>query len=147
MTVGDILSERGPEIYTVSAEDSVMKAVKEMNRLNVGALLVTSEDRTLGGIITERDVLRNLPAGVRSKKVRDIMTPRERLLIAHATDSLDYAMSVFTENKVRHLPVFEGNRLLGLLSMRDVVRAQLKDADFENKALRDYILGSYPIVS
>ena len=90
--------------------------------------------------------MRSLPAGIRSKKVQDLMTPRERLIIAHGTDTLDYANSV-TEAKVRHLPVFEGDKLVGLLSIRDLIRAQLKDADFENKALRDYILGSYPIVS
>ncbi len=147
MTVGDILSERGPVIYSIDRDKSVMQAVKEMNRLGVGALLVTGDDRVLAGIVTERDVLRNLPTGIRTKKVLEIMTAREKLIIAHASDSLDYAMSVFTENNVRHVPVFEGDKLMGLLSMRDVVKAQLKDVDFENKALRDYILGSYPIVS
>jgi CBS domain-containing protein len=147
MTLGDIVNEGGGAIHTTAAESSVMQAVKEMNRLNVGALLVTNEDHTLAGIITERDVLRSLPAGIRSKKVKDLMTPRDKLIIAHAADTLDYANSVFSEAKVRHLPVFDGDKLVGLLSIRDLVRAQLKDADFENKALRDYILGSYPIVS
>ena len=147
MTLAEILNEGGGAIHTIKADSSVMQAVKEMNRLNVGALLVTGEDRTLAGIITERDVMRSLPAGIRSKKVQDLMTPRERLIIAHGTDTLDYANSVLTEAKVRHLPVFEGDKLVGLLSIRDLIRAQLKDADFENKALRDYILGSYPIVS
>lgn len=147
MTLVDIINEGGGAIHTIAAGSSVMQAVKEMNRLNVGALLVTGEDRTLAGIITERDVLRSVPAGIRSKKVQDLMTPRDRLIIAHAGDTLDYANSVFSAAKVRHLPVFDGDRLVGLLSIRDLIRAQLKDADFENKALRDYILGSYPIVS
>ncbi len=147
MTVGDILRDKGSTIYSIDGDSSVMQAVKEMNRLRIGALLVTDEGRTLGGIITERDVMVHLPAGIRNKKARDIMTPREKLIIAHCSDTLDYAMSAFTEKRVRHLPVFENERLVGLISIGDIVKAQLKDADFENKALRDYILGSYPIVS
>jgi CBS domain-containing protein len=147
MTIGDILRDKGATIYSVDLESSVMSAVKEMNRLRVGALLVTAADRTIAGIITERDVMAHVPSGIRSKKVLDVMTPRERLIIAHTNDSLDYAMSVFTEKRVRHLPVFEADRLVGVISIGDIVKAQLKDADFENKALRDYILGSYPIVS
>jgi CBS domain-containing protein len=147
MTVADILKEKGSTVYSIDSESSVMQAVKEMNRLRIGALLVTRDDRTLGGIVTERDVMIHLPAGIRNKKVRDIMTPREKLIIANGGDTLDYAMSAFTEKRVRHLPVLDGDRLVGLVSIGDIVKAQLKDADFENKALRDYILGSYPIVS
>jgi CBS domain-containing protein len=143
MEIRDLLAHKGKETYTIGEDQPVMAAVDELNDKHVGALVVTEDSGHIVGIVSERDVLRNLKGMGSEKKVKDIMTPRDHMIIGHESDSVEYAMSVFTKNKIRHLPVIEGEKLVGLVSIGDVVRASLDNAEFENKNLRDYITGSF----
>jgi len=74
------------------------------------------------------------------------MTPRAKLVVADQSDTVEYAMSVMTERRIRHLPVFEGDSLIGLVSIGDVMKAVSKDLEFEAKILEEYISGSQSIV-
>lgn len=143
MELRDLLEHKGKDTHSIGAEDTVMAAVDELNEKHIGALVVTDESGHIVGIVSERDVLRNLKGLGPEKKVREIMTPRDHMIIGHESDSIEYAMSVFTKNKIRHLPIIEGEKLIGLISIGDVVRASLDNAEFENKNLRDYITGSF----
>ena len=123
-----------------------------MNRHHIGCLVVTDDAEEIRGIITERDVLRM--CGERcvdlDKKqsdddecpamVSDVMT--RDVFIALPEDSIDHAMSVMTENRVRHLPVVANERLAGLVSIGDLVRASLGESKYENRMLRNYITGA-----
>jgi CBS domain-containing protein len=143
MEIRDLLTHKGKETYTIGADRPVIDAVDELNSKHIGALMVYDGEGQIVGILSERDVLRNLRALDSRKTVREIMTPRDRMIIGHEDDSIEYAMSVFTKNKIRHLPIIEGEKLVGLVSIGDVVRASLDNAEFENKNLRDYITGSF----
>ncbi|MCF7928877.1 MAG: CBS domain-containing protein [Spirochaetales bacterium] len=144
MQVKDILKVKGEEILKVGADQDCMEAVRVMNEKKVGALVAVDAKGELAGIITERDVMRKLSEGLEGKKVSDLMTSKNKLIIAHRDDSLQYVMGIFTANRIRHLPVFDKEKLVGIISIGDAVKEMLEEAEVENKHMMDYIVGSYP---
>ena len=126
------------------------EAVRELNSHRIGALVVTGDDGSVQGIVSERDVLRMAAetwddSGDRVSRLRDrpvvgIMT--REVICAVPDDELDYAMGIMTQNRIRHLPIVEEGRLVGIISIGDVVRAHLQHATYENRMMRDYIQGS-----
>jgi len=95
------------------------------------------------GIVSERDILHHLEGYAMDRPVKEIMTPMQKLIIGHLDDSIEYAMTMFTKSKIRHLPIIEGDKLVGMVSIGDAVKSQLSNVEFEKKALMDYITGSY----
>ncbi len=147
MKVSDVLREKGRKVYTVSADAPLAEALSRMTRHHIGALVVTSPENPIEGVITERDLLRHLErsgGSLGQGLVRDLMTPRSRLVVATEEDDLEYAMSAMTSNRVRHLPIVGRDKLCGMLSIGDLVKSQLTDQQHENKMLQDYIAGQYP---
>ncbi len=145
MLIRDVLKGKGDDIFKISQNSLIMEAVNTLNSKRVGALLVTDKKGDLQGIITERDILRNLGKCIEGKDIASIMTPKEKLLIAHSDDEIDFALNVFTHNKIRHLPVIDDGKIMGIISIGDTTRALMNDKEFENKSLMDYITGSYPV--
>lgn len=141
MILKDLLQEKGSALFGIKPEESVERAVEIMNDRHIGALLVLNEGGELVGIISERDVLRRLKGRCEDRLVREIMTNRDKIVIAHEEDDVEYAMEMFTKNRIRHLPVFAGNKLVGVVSIGDVVRALLADSRFQRKMMMDYITG------
>ena len=128
-TLSQILAEKGHGIQSARPEDSVADAVRKMHELNIGALLVTEGER-LVGIVTERDVLfRVVNEGLDpiSTRVSQVMTS-DPLAVAPTT-SAEQAMQVVTEKRFRHLPVVEGDRLVGIVSSGDLTRAVVKSQE------------------
>jgi CBS domain-containing protein len=114
-----------------------------MAECNIGALLVMDRG-SLVGIVTERDIVKNAAGeGLAMKQVliKDVMSAN--LLVVKPADDLDYVMAIMIQNNIRHLPVIEENGLLGLLSMRDVVRVLVKNLKAENHYLKDFIGGKF----
>ena len=74
------------------------------------------------------------------------MTPRSRLIIGHRDDTVEYAMRVFTNNKIRHLPVLEGDRIIGIVSIGDALKAHLESLEHDNKMLEDYVTGASLVI-
>jgi CBS domain-containing protein len=111
-----------------------------MAECRIGALLVMDKG-TLTGIITERDIVRSVANGKSCKDVRtkDVMTTN--LIVSKSGDDLDYVMAVMIQNNIRHLPVVDEHGLIGMLSMRDVVRVLVKNLKAENQYLKDFIGG------
>jgi CBS domain-containing protein len=119
-TVKEVIARKGSQVYTVPASATVLEATQKMNEYKIGALIVTDSDRLMG-IFTERDVLRRIVVEQRPPSttlVRDVMT-RELLCCRPDTD-LDEASRVMKDRRVRHLPVCEGDQLLGMLSIGDI---------------------------
>lgn len=146
MLIRDVLKQKKDDMYTIRDSALIMEAVNTMNEKHIGALLVMDTKENLVGIITERDIMRNLGKCIEGKNVDTIMSPREKLLIAHAEDDIHFALNVFTKNKIRHLPVLDReNKIKGIISIGDTTRALMNDKEFENKSLMDYITGSYPV--
>ena len=140
MTLEDLLDRKENSLISVKTSDEVILAIKNMVDCKVGSLLVMSDDGEFVGILTERDVLRTSAkrdgdlAGVR---IEELMT--RDLMVATPDCSIDQAMSMMTEHRFRHLPVMDGGKPIGMVSIGDLVKAKLKDVTVEVKYLRDYI--------
>jgi CBS domain-containing protein len=141
--ISAILDRKGRQVYSVTPTTTIADAVAEMNRHRVGSVLVM-EDGRLVGIFTERDVLRRVVgAGIDPRHVRvaDVMTPGVITISPDVT--IDDTMVLFTEKRFRHLPVVDGGRLVGTVSIGDITR-WLSDAHrAEAEHLKAYITGGF----
>jgi CBS domain-containing protein len=142
MRVSDILRKKGSEVVTIEPHHTVYDAIQSLVRNNIGALLVTGPGGRLVGIFTERDILREAAShsdGLKETPVGDVMT--RNLVIGVREDPLEYVMGIMTQNRIRHLPIMDGEELAGIVSIGDVVNAHLQETEFENRLLKDYIHG------
>lgn len=145
MTLKEILSVKGSEVYCIQAETTLEEAVRKLVRHNVGSLVVCtppSEGQRPVGIVTERDVLRHCASGsydLAAVKVSEVMSTD--LVTASPDDAVEQAMGVMTKNRLRHLPVCVEGRLAGLVSIGDLVKAQHDRLALENRFMKDYIQG------
>jgi CBS domain-containing protein len=141
-TAADLLKAKAHQsVFTITPADSVFDAVKLMSEKNIGALLVTEGEEVVG-IITERDYARKIILMSRSSKetpVREIMT--SAVLYVHPSQTSEECMMLMTENRLRHLPVMDGNKLIGLISIGDLVKAIISDQQFTIEQLEHYISG------
>ena len=134
-----VLDKKGHDTYSIQAKQSVYEAIAEMNAHNVGSLLVRDGDKVVG-IITERDYTRKvILMGRASKETPVEMIMSRDLVVVSPTDSVKDAMKLMTERRCRHLPVFDGDRLVGMLSIGDLVKEIIAGLEFENQILEDYI--------
>lgn len=139
MIVRDILTIKGGDIYSARPTQSLSDAVRLMVEHDIGSLVVKDSD-TMVGLITERDVLRELVrhgCDVTKLSVSDLMITEP--IIAGLDDTVDYVRGVMTEHRISHMPVFDEDRLIGIISFHDVAKACLREANFENLLLKRYI--------
>ena len=142
MKLMDIIKGKGFEVIAVDAGTTVSEAIQKMVDRNIGALLVVEDGKT-AGMFTERDVLKCWAIrGGFDVHVQDVMT--RNLLIAELDDDVSYAMSIMIQKKVRHLPVLDKGKVVSVLSIRDVVKAQVSNLQAEVHYLKDYITDRYP---
>lgn len=138
-TVRQLLESKPVEIHAVAPEAPVIEAIRLMAEHHVGALLVM-EGRRLAGILSERDYARKVVLQGRSSKdtpVRDIMT--EHVITVGPDDSADHCMQIVTDHRIRHLPVVDGDAVLGVVSIGDLVRAVIEEQRQELDHLQRYI--------
>ena len=141
--IGDILRRKGEDVYSVGPLATVIDAVHTMNDHHVGSVLVCEGDEPVG-IFSERDVLVRVVAAQRDPRqtlVRDVMTTR--LYTATPDDMLLDVMRLMTDRRCRHVPVMEGNRLLGVVSIGDLTKATQNNLRQEVQELSSYIGGPY----
>jgi CBS domain-containing protein len=141
-TVQQLLGRKGSQVWSVSPEQSVYEATSQLAQRNVGALVVLDDDR-LVGIFSERDCVRRVVLARRSltdTRVRDVMTSSVKT--ARPSDGVDHCMRVMTELRIRHLPVLEDERVVGMISVGDLVKAQLSDQECLIHDLESYISGT-----
>jgi CBS domain-containing protein len=141
-TVRTILQTKGPEIWSVEPETPVMAALKIMDEKNIGALVVARGGSVLG-ILSERDYARKLVLKGRSSSdatVQDLMT--SSVITVTPDQSMDQCMDLMTSKRIRHLPVVENDKLIGLISIGDVVKAVISEKEFLIKQLENYISGA-----
>ncbi len=141
MNIRDLLASKGEDVVTVTPELTVLGAMRTLVERNIGSVVVVAGEK-VQGILTERDVLRlgaSDPDRLETSLVGDAMVTD--LVVAVPDDDLPYVMEIMTRNRVRHLPVIDDDRLVGILSIGDVVNALRTTAEVENRNLRDYIHG------
>ena len=141
MNLGELLKKKGGGVETISPDGSIGDALKTLNEKHIGALIVMDAGGGVEGIISERDLLKNCYNCSQDQKVSEFMTSKDKLESLSPSDSLQQAMQVFTEKRIRHLPIMEGADLSGILSIGDAVKALLDAAEEENKHLKEYIMG------
>ncbi|MEX0859794.1 MAG: CBS domain-containing protein [Cucumibacter sp.] len=140
MRVDQILQSKGSKVHTISAEATVAEAVRALNAYNIGALVVTEANGRLAGILSERDVVRRLvgsKAAVLTQGVKACMTPDP--ITCAPDDTTERLMGLMTTHRIRHLPVVKNGKLIGLISIGDVVKSRIEEVEHEAAALRDYI--------
>lgn len=137
--VKHLLDRKGREVISIAEDASVLDAIKTMADRSIGSLLVMEGD-TLKGIVTERDYARKVIVKGRSSKstpVGEIMTTE--VYTAHTNQTVNDCMTVMSEKRIRHLPVVEEEKVLGLISIGDLVQAIIEDQQEEIEQLAQYI--------
>jgi CBS domain-containing protein len=140
-TVRQLLAGKGDQVHAVAPGDMVYEAIRRMAEHGVGALLVMEGER-LVGIVSERDYARKVilqGKGSRDTAVADIMT--RELVTARPELTVPDCMQLMTERRIRHLPVLEGDRVVGVLSIGDLVKAIISEQRREIEQLSQYIAG------
>ena len=140
-TVKNILEIKGNTVYSINPDRSVYDALELLEDKNLGCLVVVENEKLIG-VFTERDYARKIVLKGKSSKdtpVRDIMT--EQPIVVTPTTSVDICMQLMTEKFIRHLPVVENGRLIGLVSIGDLVRLTISEKDYIIDTLSHYISG------
>jgi CBS domain-containing protein len=140
MYVANILKGKGQDVVSVRAEQSIAEALALMCERRIGAVLVLDPDGRIAGILSERDLVRAMHRCGREifdKQVGDLMT--RPVVTCSPKDPVAAIMGMMTSQRFRHVPVMEGDRLVGLVSIGDVVKSRIEEAEAEAEALRQYI--------
>ena len=140
MNVETILKTKGREVVAVKPGESVASAAETLHRRRIGAALVLDEDGAVAGVISERDIVRGLATHggvVLGMKVAELMT--SDVQTCEPGDAVDLIMAIMTERRVRHLPVLRNGKLVGVISIGDVVKHRLAEIENEAQSLREYI--------
>ena len=137
----DIVHKKGGDIYSVSSDTSVLEAMKLMADKNAGVVMVM-EGNQVKGILSERDCVRRLELhgrNPRDTKVQEIMT--SKVLYVQANQTLEECVAIMIDKNIRHMPVFEGEDLIGLISARDALKEMVDQQKFVISQLEHYITG------
>lgn len=140
MTVRSILSTKGSDVVTIEPQASVAAAAQRLAERKIGALVVTGAERRVIGILSERDIVHALAtqgAGALEKPLSEVMT--RKVVTCSQADTISSVMERMTDGKFRHLPVIEQSRLIGIVSIGDIVKQRLNEMEREQSALRNYI--------
>lgn len=139
MYVRDILQDKGSDVVTIGSDETVRSASQALAKARIGALPVLDDGR-LVGIVSERDIayaLAETDVGTGKRKVSEIMTRKLRTCTPDST--IDDCLGMMTERRIRHLPVLQDERLVGLVSIGDLVKRRLDEIEAEAKQLREFI--------
>ena len=143
MLIADILREKGAHVQTTTSDTLLQDAIKILASQRIGALLVSEDGRSIDGILSERDIVRALAdesIEFSTHKVGDLMT---RNVFTCAPDAkVISVMELMDEKRIRHVPVAVSNVLAGVVSIRDIINARLKETEAERAQLEQYIAGA-----
>lgn len=144
MQVDQILrSKNDAEVFTIAPGTEVGAAARILSEKRIGAVIVSEDGKTIAGILSERDIVRELGrrgADCLSDKVDDLMT--RELTGCTRGDAAEKVLTQMTEGRFRHMPVMEGGEMIGLISIGDVVKARLAELSMERDALQDMVMGN-----
>lgn len=143
-TIAEILQQKGRVVHSIGPDQTVFEAVQKMVEANVGSLMV-QQGAAVVGIISERDYLKQIVLKDRSSKttpVRDIMSAK--VVAVRPATSIEEAMAIMTERRFRHLPVVEAGKVVGVVSMGDLVKSLSHAQQIHIQYLEDYISDRYP---
>jgi CBS domain-containing protein len=140
VTVASLLDEKGREVFSVSPATSVVDAAALLREHGIGSVIVLDQEQAIVGLVSERDIVRGLAekgSQLMQEPVHSIMT--HKVIIANSSDNMMLVMACMSERRIRHLPVVEEGRLIGVISIGDVVKARISELEGQSETLRDYI--------
>jgi CBS domain-containing protein len=140
MRIADLLRHKGSEVATVAPGTSVESLLGELARHNIGAMVVIDDAGTVVGIVSERDVVRRLNehgAGLLEAPVSRIMT--RSVVTCDPHETVDSLAAIMTERRIRHMPVVADGRLVGIISIGDVVKSRIEQLESDREQLESYI--------
>ena len=140
-TVRQLLKDKGPDVWSVTPDDSVYDAIQEMAKRGIGALVVVDDEKPVG-MFTERDYARDVILKGKSSPrtaIREVMT--KRVICVAPEKTTEECMAIMTEKHLRHLPVLENEQLIGMISIGDLVKSIIDDQKFTIEQLESYIRG------
>ena len=143
VSVAQILKQKGSDVWVISPEAKVLEALKLMAEKGVGALMVVEKDRVVG-VMSERDYARKVMLKGKSSTdtlVRDIMT--SQVYGVHPENKAEECMALMTDKHIRHLPVIDKDKLVGVVSIGDIVKSIIVEQKVMIDHLQDYIMGKY----
>jgi CBS domain-containing protein len=136
-TLGEIIKDK--QVLYVNKENSVEEAAEYMAKHNIGAVPVLEGDR-LVGIFSERDLMKRCVTkklDISTTKINDVMT--ERVIVMEATDSYEDCMKIMKQENIRHIPIIDGDKLMGIISMRDLMQVDMDEKEQKIEILNSYI--------
>lgn len=146
MLIDDVLKNKGTEIVKISQNDTLCNLLELFTQRKIGSVIVTDDENEIAGIITEKDVLKCFgnKDNLKNLKIKDYMTPKDELIIATVEDDIQYAMNMMISHRIKHLPIFKDTKLFGIISIGDIVKAQLKQSRLRAKTYLDLLKGKVP---
>ena len=139
MLIAEILKDKGGAVFTSAPADDLQSTINALDQKRVGALVICEGDRVVG-ILSERDLVRAVASHGRdalSKPVSDYMT--QDVVFAEPTETVGVLMERMTDRRIRHLPVIQNGRLVGVVSIGDLVKSKIAEATFEAESMKAYI--------
>ncbi len=140
MYVSDILGDKGSAVITLAPDRTLAETARLLTEKRIGAILVSSDGASIVGVISERDIVRAVArdgAGALDKAIADVMT--RKVLTCRPDDTIEEVMKVMTVNRIRHLPVVDDEKIVGIVTIGDVVKSRLEETEAETQVLRDYV--------
>lgn len=140
MNMDSILKAKGGEIISVRPNDTIEDTARLLAKRRIGAVLVCDDKEALVGILSERDIVRGMAhegAAVLGRRVSSLMT--KNVVVCSPKQTVDSVMDLMTERRIRHLPVVHRDKILGVISIGDVVKEKIAEAEHEAEHLREYI--------
>lgn len=141
--VSVILDRKGRDVVTVPSDAMLLSAADKLRQHNIGALVVSSDGTAVEGILSERDVVRELArvgTGIVNRTVSEVMTDDVTTCTTQAT--VDDLMAMMSQRRIRHVPIVDDGKLAGIVSIGDVVKTRLDELEVENQSLEHYVTGA-----
>ena len=145
MLVKDLLKDKNRDVVTASPSEKIGVVMKKLIENKISCLPVIDDNGKLVGILSDKDVFRGAYENeehFKRMEVRELMT--DDVIIGVVDDDIEYIAAIMTNNRIRHVPIMDEDKMVNLLSVGDIVKAQLRDMEVANRYLRMYIDGSYP---
>ena len=145
MKIKDILAEKGTRVVTTHKNNLLVDVMSLFIANKIGSLVVVNKHDEIMGIVAPFDILKAVhtnPKNIGTMMVSEVMS--EDVIVATPEDSTDGLLTIMTENRIRHIPVIDGGKLAGLVSIGDVVKAQLTTQDVQIHYLKEFLEGKYP---
>ncbi|MCK9226563.1 MAG: CBS domain-containing protein [Syntrophorhabdaceae bacterium] len=145
-TAQELLKNKSKDIWSVTPDNTVFDALALMGEKEIGALMVMDESKKVYGIISERDYARKVilkGKSSRDTKVAEIMTPLDKMFTVRPDTTVEDCMVLITAKRIRHVPVFDDDQFVGLISIGDVVKSIISEKDMLIEHLSNYIAGKY----